>query len=185
MNIKDVAERINELAADYKMAEFQAIRKSLKELQRMASRKIFTSQSIFVSYGYAFHWGGRKEIQYNIWEVREGFRYGLAFSLSTSQTLPDISIFEPKIKRFNEFMGRHSHRFSDMELLYYPPGQDLGKRIEIIDPGLIQRDAFILFGKCLPKSLDQLTAQDYTKILETFDKLLEVYRYVEGDSSVI
>ncbi len=50
---------------------------------------------------WAFHYGGRSEIQYNIGFEDEGFRFGLAFSLETSQTLPDINLLKPKIKKLN------------------------------------------------------------------------------------
>lgn len=185
MDIRKVAFRINELAADYEMVNFQAIRKDLKNLQRKADNKIFTEKSIFPDKWYAFHLGGRREIQYNIGCEEGIFRYGLAFSLGTNQTLPDISIFKSKIERFNEFVKRNPNKFSDMYLWYYASGsRSKNSEVRPINESLVQEGNFIFIGKYFRKKLDQLTLQDYEEILTTFDKLLDVYMSVEGDSKI-
>ncbi|HLE30444.1 MAG TPA: hypothetical protein VI793_20140, partial [Anaerolineales bacterium] len=94
MKLREIAERINIKAADYRMGRFQSLRKELKGLSRVSSHKIFTNQTIHEK--WAFHLGGRKEMQFNIGLERldktQFFRHGVAFSLKTSRTLPDIKI---------------------------------------------------------------------------------------------
>ncbi|MGH2403364.1 MAG: hypothetical protein ACRDGN_02765, partial [bacterium] len=57
---------------------------------------------------YAFHVGGRTELQFNIGEEeRDGqavVRHGVAFSLELSQSLPSIEPLLPKIARFNDYV---------------------------------------------------------------------------------
>ena len=182
-SIRDVAEEINRVAVRFKMGGFQQVRRDVKG-RRPSTYKIFSKSSIFER--YAFHSGGRTEIQYNIGygKYRE-LRYGLAFSLETSRSLPDIGVFEAKVKRFNEFVTRNPRKFSNM-WLWYLDGDDSGEyeRVRPIDWSSVRKGTFIFIGKFLDKELDQLTVQDYEEILRTFDDLLDVYRYVEGDSTV-
>ena len=93
--IATIAEEINEAAVDYRMHGFQDIRKNIQGLSRRPTWKIFMSKSIKENEGWAFHWGGRTEIQFNIGlegELHEFIRYGLAFSLERSQTLQDYEL---------------------------------------------------------------------------------------------
>jgi len=183
VNIRDVAERINELAARFKMDDFQYVRKDIKKKKRPGSRKIFSKKSIFET--YAYHSGGSTEIQYNIGYGKDGeFRYGLAFSLETRRSMYDISIFEPKVERFNEFVTRNPHKFSGMWLWYCIDDDSEYEEVKSIDWSSVQSGTFIFVGKFLDKELVQLTAQDYEEVLGTFDELLDVYRYVESDSTV-
>src|ERR1700754_2452274 len=53
--------------------------------------------------GYAFHKGGRRELQFNVGFEEDGayFRYGVAFSLEPSRDLSDpVEVLAPKIQRF-------------------------------------------------------------------------------------
>jgi hypothetical protein len=62
--IKTIAEKLNYLASDYEIGKFQDIRKEIKGLKKKHSSYLFSSMTIFED--YAFHDGGRTEIQYNI-----------------------------------------------------------------------------------------------------------------------
>jgi len=58
--INTIAEEINAAAVNYKMRDFQEIRRQIHNLSRPKTRKIFTAQTI--NDDWAFHSGGRKEL---------------------------------------------------------------------------------------------------------------------------
>jgi len=188
MTIKDVALKINELALNYRMSNFQKLRKELKNAKKLASNNIFEPKSIFEHENYAFHYGGRKEIQYNI--AFEGdteiFRYGIAFSLETSQSLPNIYFLEPKIKRFNNYLENNPETFFDSYFWYYKEGKRSNTQpARTIDQSLIKNRTFIFIGRYFKKSIEELSPEDYEKTLTYFDELLDVYKYVESGSGEI
>ena len=86
MTLPEIAIELNKRSKNYRIGELQEIRKQIKGLSKKASSDIFHKDSI--SDEWAFHYGGRKEIQFNISFENEGLRYGLAFSFETSRSLP-------------------------------------------------------------------------------------------------
>ena len=81
--ISDIADAIEEQASGYGFGELQSIRQTLKGQERR-SHTIFKSSTVFKH--YAFHYGGRKELQFNIGfeyaeDGTEYLRHGLAISL--------------------------------------------------------------------------------------------------------
>jgi len=121
MKLSKIADEINAKSANYRMGSFQSLRKKLKGMSRIPSHKIFTKQTIRDE--WAFHHGGRKELQFNIGlEHRDRgllFRHGVAFSLETSRTLPDIGELLPKIERFNDYVREVASEFSDMRMWHW------------------------------------------------------------------
>ena len=119
-DLASIAKEINSNASRYRMGKFQELRKNIHGLARKPTNDIFTSQTIHGE--WAFHLGGRKELQYNIGfddEDNIWFRYGVAFSLEPSQTLPDIYILRPKIHKWNEYIAKNQTTFSDLYFWYY------------------------------------------------------------------
>lgn len=177
MNIKEIAEKLDELSSDYEIGNLQEIRKNLKNLSRRASSTIFTSNTISEDQ-WAFHYGGRKELQFNIGFEEEGLRYGVAFSLETSRTLPDINLLFPKILKLNSLIIGQPELFFDYKMWYW---QD-HKRCETsnvfqIDEKLTKNGTFIFIGKIMdPENID------YHEILRTYDDLLKIYIEVENES---
>lgn len=110
MNIREIAVKINEESHKYQFGKLQDLRKEIKGLSKKASSLIFTDQTISND-GWAFHHGGRKEIQFNIGFESEGLRYGIAFSLETSRSLPDLSILYPKILKLNSLIRNEPDLF--------------------------------------------------------------------------
>jgi len=186
MNIKDIAEKLNSLADNHEFGKFQSIRKDLKNLNKPNTNKIFSQRSIFKKDDYAFHSGGRTEIQYNIGFENDQkiFRYCLAFSIESSKSLQDpVNTLKPKIEKFNAFFRSNPEYFRDFKLWYYTDS----KRIEFpsvttIENKLLKKDTFIVIGKYFNKYYDDLTDEDYSEILSTFDYLLPVYKYVESQN---
>lgn len=172
--IKQIAKEINKRSKNFNIGKLQEQRAKIKNLSKQPGEKIFNNLSIFSDYGrnYAFHLGGRKELQFNIGVDDEGeVRHGVAFSLERSQSLPDVTILYPKIDKFNEYMKLHSKEYSDMEL-WWSTEKDKNK---IIPEHAKRPGTFIFFGKFQDKN-----SVSYDEILKDFDRLLPLYIYVES-----
>ncbi|HEV7397310.1 MAG TPA: hypothetical protein VGN86_12425 [Pyrinomonadaceae bacterium] len=84
-SIPAIADKLSELARRHHIGELQAIRKTLKKLKIQPGTKIFNTQSTFDD--YAYHYGGRAELQFNIGHADDGYynlRHGVAFSFELS-----------------------------------------------------------------------------------------------------
>lgn len=190
MTIREIAYRLNELAQseNFKFGRLQYLR------QRIKAKKTVTYLP-FADFGikdkngdnYAFHTGGRKEIQFNIGKEnqngKEIFRYGLAFSLEKGINLKDpIQVFGSKINRFNDYISTNTQNLSNYSMWYYDD-QNFKKEFPIISPipkNLQKEDYFIFIGKYFNKELNQINDKDLVIILKTFDDLLPIYEYVEN-----
>ncbi len=184
MSLRSIVSEINLRAKRHPIGGLQEIRKDLKGLQRLPTRDIFTSLTIFEKEDYAFHNGGRKELQFNIGVERVGgiekVSYGVAFSLQTSRTLPSIDVLIPKIKLFNEFMQLYTEKYADMRMWHYYRGEQSSDSMPTsIPPELVTKGVFIFLGK--RQSLSQL---DYELLLNDLDRLVPLYKYVEGGGSL-
>jgi len=180
LTIKQIANGINSRSKNFEIGKLQEIRKKIKKLNRQQGEKIFRNNTIHD--GYAFHYGGRKELQYNIGKENDtNYRHGVAFSLERSQTLPDPKILIPKIERFNEYMSDSSEKFSDMMWWYYDINGRSKKNYKAgpIDMNIVHPGVFIFFGK-----LQKENSFSYDEILNDFDRLLHLYKYVESDNEI-
>ena len=176
MGIKELAQEINSKSVDYEIGNLQSIRKNIKGLKKRAGNSIFADNTTYDN--YAFHYGGRSEIQYNIGIEDEGFRYGLAFSLEPSQSLPYPSILFPKILKLNCLIREQPEFFKAFKMWHYKGGErsEISEVIEI-EQNLLSTNIFIFFGKISEEG--KISVND---ILQTFDDLLWVYTTVETDS---
>ena len=181
--IIEIRDELNRLASNYKVGGLQDIRKDLKQFKQRPGSKIFSDQT--TKQDYAFHHGGRSELQFNIgFDGSEGteLRHGVAFSLEPSQTLPDIEVLRPNIARFNEYIAQFAQRFPKMRMWHYEYDADekYYHRSEDYFPCPIQSSriepkTFIFAGWINP-----IKKVDCDQILADFDRLLPLYRYVES-----
>lgn len=181
-NLKTFAEEINAAAVDYRMGGLQGIRKKLKGLTKVKTKKIFSNQTIHDD--WASHSGGRTELQFNIGIHRPPlFRYGLAYSLQASQSLPNPLSLAPKVQRFNEYFRANRAELSDLMFYHYresnTPEVSQDMPLEGIPDDLIQPGYFLFFGKTTPAN--EVTVDE---VLFLFDRLLPVYEFVEGNSKL-
>jgi hypothetical protein len=176
-NLDSIVSEINSLAKTHPIGMLQEIRRELKGLQRLPTQNIFTS--LTTSKEWAFHHGGRRELQFNIGVERLGgadeLRYGVAFSLKTSRTLRKIDVLIPKVKLFNDFMQLYPEQYADMLMWHYYGQRSIDYMPTSIPPELITEGVFIFLGKRRP--LERL---DYEVILNCLDRLLPLYKYTEG-----
>lgn len=181
MDIKSITLELNREAQNFRIGKLQDIRKRLKNKSRLPYRYIFNDQT--VSDEWAFHYGGRSELQFNIGKEnidgKECLRFGVAFSLEPSRTLPDISVLFPKIKRFNEFTNLYPTEFLDFFTWYWEDSRTPILSESLIRTEYVRPDVFAFFGK-------YTLWEDYSarEVLHTFDQLLPLYEYVEGDEYV-
>ncbi|UJF23842.1 hypothetical protein L0B52_05700 [Suttonella sp. R2A3] len=179
MNIREIANEINERSKKHLFGEFQNLRKKIKGLNRKASSKIFTDQTISND-GWAFHCGGRKEIQFNIGFENESFRYGLAFSLVTSRSLTDLRVLYPKILKINALIRNEPELFKDYRMWHYKGERSDITGVHEIGTELVQGGTFIFIGKLM-----NTKEINFDEILSTFHDLLNIYQEVEIESEKI
>lgn len=177
LDIPAIAEKLNELALAHQIGKLQDIRKQLKHLNRRPGDKIFSAQTTFED--WAFHHGGRTELQFNIGredgDNQDDLRHGVAFSFELSQTLNSIDVLVPKVKLFNDFMGLNAGEFSEMRMWYYNKDRSVDELPGPISSALVREGVFVFLGNRQPAA-----EVDYEKILDDFDRLLPLYRYVES-----
>jgi len=181
--LHDVAMVINQRAKNYQIGKLHQIRKQIGK--DFYTHKLFSKKSSKIGKEFAFHSGGRREIQFNLGYHKDTnrFRFGLAFSLGKNITLPDpIGTFRLRIIRFNEYLEKNIGKWKDLIMYYHLENKEPRSHffpIKLIDEKLIQIDRFIFFGKYIEKTPDELDENDLDEILSTFDRLLEIYLYVE------
>ncbi len=172
-SLSAIAEEINAAAQNYQMGQFQELRRQIHGLTRVKDHRIFTTQSIHEH--YALHLGGRTELQFNIGFEGDWFRYGIAFSLEPSQTLPRPLILEPKIRTLDQYLTNNAAQFEDLRFWYYTDDRSPTLPIQPIPQEAIIIDAFLFWGHLCPRA-----EADADTVLFLFDRLLPIYRYVEG-----
>lgn len=179
MSIRRIVAEVERRSKTHEIGRLQEIRKELKGMQRLTGQTIFHEDTINDT--YAFHYGGRKELQFNIGtEPNDRVRHGVAFSFEPSQSLPDPDLLVPSAKRFNDFLRRYPDHYSDMKMWFWERDKyrSADYRPVPIESALIRKGMFIFMGKTQP-------ARDikFNLIVEDFDRLLTLYRFVEGAAS--
>jgi len=182
MNIQQVSDRLNDRAIEegFKIAHLPELRKKYLGKKKLPS-KIFTTQTIFPE--YAFHHGGRDEMQFNFGEEyiddTQWTRFALCLSLEPSHSLPNpVDDLDPLRKRFNQCIELHPDYFVGFEMWYYHKGV----RSRNFSPNLItnewfQYGNFISIGNIINKPIGKLNESDLTQILNCFDKLFPIYEF--------
>ena len=106
------------------IGKLQEIRTKLKGLAHQPGHDIFRPNTKTITDYWAFHYGGRSELQFNIGlENNRGtdeLWYGVAFSFKTNQTLPSIDILIPQVAVFNDYMRLHPELYQDMPHVAFP-----------------------------------------------------------------
>jgi hypothetical protein len=177
-DITPIARELNDRAQLHPIGQLQTIRTELHGFSRRPGSDIFSAQTIHRH--WAFHHGGRKELQFNIGlediTGENEIRHGVGFSFEPSQALPDIEVLIPKAHLFSDYMRLYPDHYADVRMWHhqhgersndYPPGP--------VMPELVVPGTFVFLGKRQP-----IGSIDYEAILTDFDLLLPLYRYVES-----
>lgn len=185
MTVKEIAEKLNEKAITdgYQISKLPELRK-LHLNKKVLPNKIFTGLTIFDDvHKYAFHHGGRDEMQFNFGEEEVGgrryTRCGLCFSLEASQSLPDpVNDLETFRKRFNQCIDKHATFFRRFKAWYFKDGVRHGDyQPQRIPDAWFEYGNFICIGNIIDKPLHQLTETDLDWMLSEFDRLMPIYEY--------
>ncbi|MFT5717972.1 MAG: hypothetical protein ACI9T7_002171 [Oleiphilaceae bacterium] len=171
--LEQIAEEINAQSKSYNIGKLQSLRKKIGGLSKLPSSKLFDLRTVFEEWGW--HYGGRKELQFNIGIEGNHLRYGVAFSLDCSQSLPSIDILIPKIALFNEFLAEYSDDFSDLRMWHYEPKRSHDYMPSSIPQELVREGVFIFLG-----GRQDLTNLNYSLILQVLDRLLPLYLFTEN-----
>ncbi len=178
VSLTSIVQEIERRAEAHEIGRLQEIRKELKGKKQLPS-SIFHPNTIKEKDGYAFHYGGRTELQFNVAFERGGmFRDGVAFSIEKSRDVlePEKTLL-PSVKRFNNFMESNPRQFSDMWMWHWDENGERSTdyRPAPIQADLVRRGMFIFLGRMQPSN-----AVDYDLILDDFDRLLPLYQFVES-----
>lgn len=178
MDIKALALAVNSEASSYSIGALQKLRAALKGLKRVPGSAIFSSQTTFDH--WAFHHGGRSELQFNIGSEQVGgvavTRYGVAFSFETSRTLPTIDVLVPRVSLFNEYIRTNPGRLSGFEMWHFQNDVRSENRTPApISADLVTSGTFVFLGAYSPSRTIRPS-----EVLSAFDRLLPLYRFVEG-----
>lgn len=177
-----IAAELNARSRTHAIGALQEVRAGLKRLSRKPGHDIFSAQT--TNDDWAFHHGGRSELQFNIGEISDvrGVRFGVAFSFEKSRALPrPLEVLAPKVRLFNEFMELNAERFADMRMWHFEKGVPTPSATYMPGPipwERVKEGVFIFLGKRQP--IDSI---DYEEILNDLDRLLPLYRYVESGGS--
>lgn len=179
--IPALAETLNATAGAFEIGRLQELRSQLRSRKRAGPSALFDRRTIHDD--YAFHVGGRKELQFNIGlETRDGVpgvRHGVAFSFELSQSLPTIEQLLPKAARFNDYIRSHPEDFPGFEMWHYDGG--VRRPVHAVMPiaeDLLRPGVFLTLGRWVPDAV-----VDPHEILIDFDRLLPLFAYVESDGS--
>jgi hypothetical protein len=175
IDLASVAQKLNLGARQHPIGELQRIRTNLKGLSRRPGEDVFSKQTTFED--GAFHHGGRRELQFNIWREDDQLRHGVAFSFERTQTLQrPVEVLGPKVRLFNSFLRKHPDLYRDMRMWHYSEGGRSSNYLaRSIPKELVRVSNFACLGK-----LQRMDRLDYEAILTDFDRLLPLYTSVEG-----
>lgn len=170
-------EEIERRARNRQIGRFQKIRKELKGKSRLPWSSIFHPETIREKAGYAFHYGGRKELQFNVgFEPNDRFRHGVAFSFEPSQTVPNPDVLLPNAQRFNEFVRLQPELLAGFLMWQWDEnGRSPEYPVAPIRPDQMRTGVFIFLGR-----MQTVSAIDFDLIVDDFDRLLPLYCFVEG-----
>jgi hypothetical protein len=136
--------------------------------------------------GYAFHKGGREELQFNVGFEDEGkyFRYGVAFSLESDRNLPDpVATLAPKIERFNHVLpdfpelfslGIWSHGSSTLSIHSVGP----------IPKWMVRKESFIFLGERVKVPTEGITHKVISRAAQVLEMLWPLYHRIEDGSEI-
>ena len=182
MDVTALSGQINKAAPAYRVGALQQLRAKLHG-KRPRTKHIFHKATIFpkADGGYAFHDGGRTELQFNIGVEMRGkercWRHGVAFSFEKNQTLPDPNRLRPKVRRFNEWVRANADALQGFQMWDWVGANRSALRSpgEILADTLVdfmEKEAFVFLGTMVAEA-----QVDVKQILRDFDRPYNLYEY--------
>jgi len=160
---------------------------------RRVSTKFFNDQKGLFNSNYTYHYGGLREVQFNIGEEPEFegepiFRFGLAFNFQASRNDPDpVTTLQKQVERFNQFLSEYRGELSEQRFWIW----NSSARTSNTEVGRIYKyhqvlGNFLFIGKYFSKKSKNITNQDLELIIDELEFLYPVYQYVqlENDKAI-
>lgn len=168
------------------LGDFYAERKKLIKEGRFHGGELLQVQNNISGpcSGYAFHKGGRKELQFNVGFEDEGsfFRYGVAFSLERDRNLPNpVEVLAPKIKRFNEIIARFPE-LSNLKMWIHVNGPSQPKHVGAIEQKWVREGVFIFIGDRVRVSHTGVAWKSIKHVARVLNLLWPLYKAIEDGS---
>ena len=172
--------RLNALSSDYEIGGLQALRKEVHGFKQRPTVTPFPSKPNNAD--WAFHVGGRRELQFNVGYDRDdsgepALRYGVAFSFESGHDLPDpMAVLSPLVPHFNDYVRAHDDQLDDIRIWVWrgatrSPSRPLGP----IRPEEEGDGIFVFAGWLGPRVP---TEADLRGILSSLDRLMPLYEAV-------
>ena len=175
-SLNDILTALNNHAEGYKFGKLQYIRKTRRPFQKLPSRHPFRR----TDNEWAHHWGGQKEVQFNVSEDEGLLRWGIALSLQPCRQVPDVAVLHPRLKKLSAFLethGEHFHRLGFEMWDWTPQGRSHNRKPQRVADHLYEPGSFIFIGK-----LGLFEDFDPEFVLRDFDLLLPVYEAIEFEA---
>ena len=184
MHLGPIIDRIEKLASGRPFGQLPQLRKGLKPTAQAHRHIFYFVRSLDASrteWDYAFHCGGRRELQFNVGleDARRTLRYGVAFSFQGSRNLTDLGVLRRSVGRFNLFVRKNPAYLSRFSMWTHESGRDRSERgtVRPIGNELFRWGVFVFVGSVQPAKMRSI---DYERILDDLDWLMPLYEYVEG-----
>lgn len=181
-DLAEIVREIDRLAVGRPIGKLQDLRKQIRGLKRKPSQNVFEYPN---HTNWAHHTGGFDELQFNL-GIDEpfdqgNFRYGIALSLQPNRSLPSVEPLFPKIALLNDYLREHSAQLADLWMWHYEDGQCSSlRRPTAIEPKLAKSGVFLFVG-----GLGNAATPNYEAVLDTLDRLLPLWKFVESHSRLV
>ncbi|HKL75315.1 MAG TPA: hypothetical protein VJ881_04530 [Halanaerobiales bacterium] len=96
-----------------------------------------------------------------------------------------IEVFESKIRLFNNYLGDHYDKFSDLMMFYHDEDYNRSSNFSLgcIPDNLIDRGMIIFIDKFLNKKpYENLNEEEYKEVFNILDRMLDLYLHIEKNS---
>jgi hypothetical protein len=181
--IQDIAHALEDLLKGGPLEHFQERRRALNGGNAWRDG-LFSEQKGVEEprQGYAFHKGGRSELQFNIgFEDDNHFRFGVAFGIQAGQSLPDpVVVLGSRIKRFNAVLASR-HDFPSLQMWHYENGKMHGPYPpRPIPDALVREGVFVFLGERVKVGNAGVTPAMLQQAKSTLESLWPLFEVVEG-----
>ncbi|MFC1740052.1 hypothetical protein ACFL0N_01060 [Pseudomonadota bacterium] len=186
MNIEAIAKTLNRLLESTSLANFQRQR-SDRLKRKCMSLAVFSATTIHND--YAYHHGGRGEIQFNIGlDDPDIFRFGIALSLEPDRTITDpVTVLESRFDTLNNYLTEYGEQFTELTIWREYDGQRFTlPKIQRLPDSWLSVGSFIFIGASFndQSKRSDLTNEEYREVIRVFEQLLPVYQHVENSTNV-
>jgi 5-methylcytosine-specific restriction enzyme A len=180
--LREIISALHEKLQSTSLADFYGKRKRLKGGKEWGSPLFrVVSEGTFPRTGWAFHLGGRQELQFNIGFESDGefFRYGVAFSLKPNIDLPDpVATLSPAIAIFNS-VADEFQQLASLKMWSENAGDDFYNPLNGIPNSWIQKGNFIFIGERVRVPQEGISTDTIDRAAEVLVALFPLYMRIE------